>query len=123
MALQVTCGGKVVLGLLSQAVFRNIVEYNRELEKTMASRSFFVELKVNFDDQARAGKEDLLKNLMVSMARVLKAKAMLIADRSEPKINIVTQTALDGPKEIDPSEFPPDDGVCPCCGRSNDEAY
>lgn len=84
----------------------------------MPSKSFFIELKVNFNSETQQTKDAMLRQLAARTASVLLANAMLLADRSNPKVTVIENDALNGPKDIDIRKFTVDDGTCPSCGHA-----
>ena len=85
----------------------------------MSARSYFIELKVNFNDDLKKEKEELLLNAAARMAKGLCATAMLISDRSEPKIAMHSSDFFDGDQEIDLASIETS-GPCPTCGHEDE---
>ena len=85
----------------------------------MSARSYFIELKVNFDDALKKEKEELLMLAAARMAKGLCATAMMISDRSQPKIAMHSSDFFDGDQEIDLNAISTE-GPCPTCGHEGE---
>ena len=85
----------------------------------MASRSFFMELRVNFNDENREENEEMLKALAAKFSNVLLTHALLLADRDPPYISLVMHDPIgeEGNQRIDISKYQVE-GECPACGHS-----
>jgi hypothetical protein len=85
----------------------------------MAATRYFIELQVNFDDALRADKEELLKVAAARMSKGLLSTAMLLQDRSRPKLSMTISDNINGDREVDLAETNTD-GPCPTCGHDDE---
>lgn len=86
----------------------------------MASKSYFIELIVNFNDDTMQGKEELLRVAAARMAKSLMSVAMLISDRKPPMISMIERDSFEGEQEIDLAAYDTS-GPCPTCGHDEHE--
>ena len=86
----------------------------------MSARTYFIELRVNFDDALKKEKEELLLKAAARMAKGLCATAMMISDRSKPKIAMHSSDFFEGTEEIDLNAID-SSGPCPTCGHNECE--
>jgi len=84
----------------------------------MAAKRYFIELVVNFDDLHKKEKEAMLKEAAARMAKGLMALAIMLSDRSPPKINMVMSDSINGDEEVNLNEINTD-GPCPTCGHDD----
>lgn len=85
-------------------------------EEEMSNRSYFIELRVNFGVGTEKEKDALLTELMARTANALLPKAMLLADRSAPKIQLTVTNNITGIVDVDINKYPVGD-ECPSCGH------
>ena len=90
-------------------------------QTTMASKKFFIELKVNFNDDNLKDKEDIIRHAAARMAKGLLSTAMLISDRTTPRIKMVESSNFMEDTDIDLNKFDIE-GQCPTCGHEPDAA-
>jgi hypothetical protein len=88
-------------------------------EMSMSARSYFIELRVNFDNNLKKEKEEMLMLAAARMAKGLCATAMMISDRSKPSIAMHSSDFLEGDTEIDLNEIHLE-GPCPTCGHEGE---
>ena len=86
----------------------------------MSARSYFIELKVNFDDTHKKEKEEMLLLAAARMAKGLCATAIMISDRSKPIIAMHSSDFFEGDQEIDLNAIDAS-GPCPTCGHEPNE--
>jgi|KBSMisStandDraft_5_1062788.scaffolds.fasta_scaffold1001281_2 hypothetical protein len=84
----------------------------------MAAKRYFFELRVNFDDEHKKEKEEMLKLAAARMAKGLMSIAVMIADRSPPKINMIMSDSINGDEEVNLNAINTD-GPCPTCGHDD----
>lgn len=83
----------------------------------MASRQFFLNVRVNFNDEQREQKEELIRALMARTANVIMAHAMLLSDRGSPRVQLYEHTSTDPSIDTDISKYAVE-GECPACGHA-----
>ena len=84
----------------------------------MAAKRYFIELIVNFDDLHKKEKEEMLKLAAARMAKGLMATAIMLSDRSAPRINMLMSDSITGDNEVNLNEINTD-GPCPTCGHED----
>jgi hypothetical protein len=84
--------------------------------KSMTAKRYFFELRVNFDEEHKQEKEEMLMLAAARMAKGLMSIAMLISDKSPPKLNMVMSDNMNGDEEVNLNEINTD-GPCPTCGH------
>ena len=82
----------------------------------MSAKRYFIQLTVNFNDKEKAKKEEMLKLTAARMAKGLMSIAMLLSDRSDPKLEMRMSDNTNGDEEVDLAEINTD-GPCPTCGH------
>jgi hypothetical protein len=75
-----------------------------------------MELRINFNDDGRAEKDEMLKALAAKFSNVLLTHALLLADRDQPYISLVMHDPIEGNEQIDISKYQVE-GECPACGH------
>lgn len=81
----------------------------------MSAKRYFIQLTVNFNDEHKRQKEEMLKVAAARMAKGLLSTAMLISDRSDPKLKMVMTDNINGEEEVDLASIETS-GPCPTCG-------
>lgn len=82
----------------------------------MAAKRYFIELIVNFDDLHKKEKEAMLKEAAARMAKGLMATAIMLSDRSAPRLEMRMSDSINGDNEVNLNEINTD-GPCPTCGH------
>lgn len=88
----------------------------------MAAKRYFLELIVNFDDLHKKEKEAILKLAAARMAKGLMATAIMLSDRSAPRLSMVMSDSINGDDEVNLNEINTD-GPCPTCGHDMDSKH
>jgi hypothetical protein len=83
----------------------------------MSAKRYFIQLTVNFNDKEKAKKEEMLKLTAARMAKGLMSIAMLLSDRSDPKLSMVMSDSF-SEEEVNLAEINTD-GPCPTCGHDD----
>jgi len=83
----------------------------------MSAKRYFIQLTVNFNDKEKAKKEAMLKLTAARMAKGLMSIAMLLSDRSDPKLSMIMSDSF-SEEEVDLAAINTD-GPCPTCGHDD----
>jgi len=83
----------------------------------MSAKRYFIQLTVNFNDKEKAKKEEMIKLTAARMAKGLMSIAMLLSDRSDPKLSMVMSDSF-SEEEVDLASIETS-GPCPTCGHED----
>lgn len=84
----------------------------------MASKSFFVELQVTFNENGGKQKLKILENATARMAKGLGSLALLLSDRADPRVRMHT-TDTNNLEKINLNKYDTS-GPCPMCGHQEE---